>query len=535
MTQSQAPGIPRSEKVSISLIGPLWLWLALVLLVGTGVRLYRIWLFPFIGQGDPSSYVQLAGGLLEGKGLSESLQPPLYPILIAFFSLITRNIEVAALAAAFLPGMALIILVFFLCRLLFDELGALFAAAICAVSSPLIQLSTSALSESLFFAFILGGLIAGLYLRKKSSHVLAAITGLIWGLAYLTRPEGLVIGLGWFAVTIFLSRKSAAEKIVPRIWLTAVAVWLFVLFGNMAYIRFTTGAWTFSPKGTVNFIQGELESKYSTQPFGEAMARRSVFVTNANFDLMQYLRDNWPETIERYWHNLNTEREMVLSNLGYLLVALTAVYFFSKSFGIQDWHDNLYLATPLIWLAALPIFHLDPRYVTSSFPVFYICAGLGCVRILKWIEQSMQLSEKQVRVVAFSLLALAVFAGLYYDRNDLERIPFGYEHKELASWMNQNIAALKGQTIVATNYLVPFYTQSSWKQLPIDMNQSDLKAFALENNARYLVADATHLEMDSPDKPELLDLLNAATAHTGFRMIHQIPGAYPIVLYEIAP
>jgi 4-amino-4-deoxy-L-arabinose transferase-like glycosyltransferase len=90
-------------------------------------------------------------------------------------------------------GIALVALVWGLARALFDGRIALVAAAIAAVNPTLIAYCHYLWSETLFAVLATAGLLTVVHARQRESAALAAVAGVVFGAATLTREIGLPI------------------------------------------------------------------------------------------------------------------------------------------------------------------------------------------------------------------------------------------------------------------------------------------------------------------------------------------------------
>ena len=187
-------------------------WLAGIFLVGLALRL--IWVFytdtlPL--GGDPSWYFGVARNLYEGKGYvadhlvytetpiqdtKTAFWPPAYPVLLASmwkitgFSLMSAKILNATL------GALTVIAVYLLGTAMFHRKVGLCAAALFAVFPNAIAWTPLLFPEALFILTLvlaLWALAASTPESTRNTVLVAAVVGLLTGLAALTRGQGLVL------------------------------------------------------------------------------------------------------------------------------------------------------------------------------------------------------------------------------------------------------------------------------------------------------------------------------------------------------
>lgn len=202
------------------------------------------------GDGFPGSYYVVDRG-------PSALRAPGYPYFLgALYAISNDSITVGRLANAALGALA-IFLIYLIARRIWGQRIALLAAALAAVFPPLVLLSRELLSEPLFIALELGMVLCILEFRRLRELRWAALAGLLFGLATLTRNPGpalaipLIVGL--WVLRPRLSRQAvAAPSLALLCAVVAIAPWTvrnFVEFGRLIPVTSGTG---FAMAGTYN-------------------------------------------------------------------------------------------------------------------------------------------------------------------------------------------------------------------------------------------------------------------------------------------
>ncbi|HVP40012.1 MAG TPA: hypothetical protein VMS93_12600, partial [Candidatus Saccharimonadales bacterium] len=201
------------------------------------LRLWALRFQPF-PSFDTISYLQFAEAIRKGQAYV-SLFPPGYPALVALFQLgVHPGLRAAGLAAV-VCGALLPWPVWALARRALGAGWAWVPALAVALHPDLARLSAQAVSEPLFFLALYAGV-------ALAAAPLSA--GLLLGLAYATRPEGLVpmAALGLRQAWRGLRRASRWGGLVllsAGFLLLAVPCWI--------YFHATLGHWTLSPKAAI--------------------------------------------------------------------------------------------------------------------------------------------------------------------------------------------------------------------------------------------------------------------------------------------
>ena len=200
MKQHSIPSEASAENTRYSR----WLWA--ILLVGVVLRVLWWLTYNHAIENEGAEYARLAENLAAGIGYHgmyggpHVFFPPLYPILIAALSFVGIDLEIAARLISLAAGIGTIALVGYLAHRLFGEKTGLIATLLTACHPTMIALSVSTYSEGLYLCVALSAVVLTLSSIDKSSWQRAAVAGLVWGSAYLVRPEGLVFGVAFLAM-----------------------------------------------------------------------------------------------------------------------------------------------------------------------------------------------------------------------------------------------------------------------------------------------------------------------------------------------
>jgi len=202
------------------------------------------------GDGFPDSYYVLDRG-------PSALRAPGYPYFLgALYAISGNSVTVGRLANAAL-GALVVLLLYLIARRIWGRRIALLAAALVAVFPPLVLLSRELLSESLFIALELGMVLCILEFRRLRELRWAALAGLLFGLATLTRNPGpalaipLIVGL-WILRPRLSRRAVVAPALALLCAVLTIAPWTVrnaVEFGRLIPVTSGTG---FAMAGTYN-------------------------------------------------------------------------------------------------------------------------------------------------------------------------------------------------------------------------------------------------------------------------------------------
>jgi len=142
--------------------------------------------------GDAAQYVSIARALAAGEGFRmengfRSYRPPLYPLFLAPFYRLARDPVPAILVAQCILGALTCVLALRLAAMLAGAGAGLVAGCICSLSFELISANGRLMTETLFALLLTGSLLALVHWRRRPSLATALGSGLLLGLAILTR------------------------------------------------------------------------------------------------------------------------------------------------------------------------------------------------------------------------------------------------------------------------------------------------------------------------------------------------------------
>lgn len=190
---------------------------------------------------DWHNYIETAKAFLNGGTLEPSIVNifgPGYPAFLAAISMLTGWHTIYALVVQCLLSSLCVFGIYYITKeLLADRRTALVAALLLAISPLSISLANAFLSETFFTAALLGGLVLFVRGIKRGTVLPFLFSGVCFGVATLTRVQGLLLPfllLLWVILSHWVrpaTMKSYAPLLKGTLWLCLVA------FG-------IAGAWT---------------------------------------------------------------------------------------------------------------------------------------------------------------------------------------------------------------------------------------------------------------------------------------------------
>ncbi len=249
-----ADGVESRVATAADVRAALWA----IALVGAAVRIAAM--FFWTGAIDPegAEYARIAENLLSEhryRGIVtpgvELMFPPLYPLLIAAASYVVGNAELAARLVCVLSGSLLPVAMFAVASRIYDRRTSLWVAGTGALHPLLISASAWTYSEAPYMTVVMFGLYLTMGGLRGGRPIEYAGAGLVFGAAYLIRPEGLILPCiaAVFIAAVQWRTPSAALRRVALL----IGVFAVVAAPYVAFVSYYSGRLRFEGKTPINF------------------------------------------------------------------------------------------------------------------------------------------------------------------------------------------------------------------------------------------------------------------------------------------
>lgn len=489
--------------------------LAGLFVLALAIRLFLIQAQPHI-ESDGVSYAGSGAQLIEGRGFS-GIYPPFYPFMIGLFSLWFGDLELSGRLVSALYGAFLIFPLFFMARWAFGNKVALISCLLALAYPNLCQFSCAVISESTFMFLFMLGLITSWAAISRNQPPLYLLAGLIWGTAYLTRPEG--IGYVLFMILIILTNLIKEKRIRWLGYLFLLAAgFLIVSAPYLIYLKRDTGQWTIGRQAGMNLALGESVGR--NEDWGMAFEKCYFGLSEdgrqVGYEMMlarpkglgAYVLSHPAELARRYVVNLHLLNKYVIPGLfcPAVLILFGAGLFLGDP-GRTRKASVLFLA--LVPYLAFPFFIVDPRYFVPFVPIIIIWTARGIVeasaRIAELSKDSDSIAAERANrqgLVETALVAMVIISFIPFTFRSFLRNETGASvYKEAGSWIRSNLPP--GAVLVCRRPFLPFYSGKEQVVLPFAPLERIIQ-YARCKGADYLIADENELE-ERRDMRALLD------------------------------
>ena len=241
------------------------IWLAVLILAAGALRLgFGAWVVGWDAplKGDEIDYHTLAThvavgeGFLVGEGTPTARRPPGYPVVLSLAYRAFGPSEAVGRGLQVALGMVVVWLTFLVGRRFFETTTGFIAAAFAAVNPFLTFISGYLLTENLYMVLVMGAL-----LLLPGPHAfdgrLRSVLGaaVLLGLATLTRPTALLLGVALVLTCVVVGSGTAAQRLERGALAVVVFVALMVPWTLRNYSAF--GGWVgLTTHGGITFYQG---------------------------------------------------------------------------------------------------------------------------------------------------------------------------------------------------------------------------------------------------------------------------------------
>jgi len=478
-------------------------------------------------EHDGAYYAGLAAALAGGDrahGLSP-LWPPLYPALVAAATwLLARahaptpeTLELAARLVSVAAGIAGLALLRRWVRRIAGARVANVALALAAFHPRLVQFSASALTEMTFTTLVLAALVL-LPGPDTPSRRRDLGAGAAFGLAYLTRPEGVLLGAA-VGIALALGRGPRLRPAFALGMAALVVPWVL-------FVHSETGGFSLGEKGAYNFWR-EYRTEYRAHFAEPAGASERGFespelaraIPPPRIDVLGLVRAE-PWAIAG-----RTLRRLARIAAQSIPLACYPIYFGFALLGLPLLARRGVRPAAAI-LVALPVmyapFTADRRFFVPAVPWLLALAAAGIDRAAEWLAPP----PRRAALASGIAAALAVSGAAYSLVHPLmESAP---EHRAAGTWLRAAHVAAR-PIVMSRKPWVAFYAGGLVAELP-EGGLDSVLARVRRKRADVLVVDE---RWGVPTRPELAPLLDPHNAPAGFAVLRRIDSPERLVLYDV--
>ncbi len=546
--------------------------LLLICLAAAGLR---IWLLrePRVVWGDEPFYLWLGRNWITGQGFSftghaDVHHAPLFPMLSGLLYLVTGDMARASEVLYVLFGALLVLPMYAIGTEVYDRRTGYVAAVLTAVFPPLTAgiLHWGTMTEALYMFFVYSGLWAGLRTlrplwrkavpaqpgeapaedafaaQRQDPWWAYALAGLCFGLAYLTRPEGIgyAVVVGAFIVLLRAVRRRLWEKALWLKLLLMVAAFALAFVPYAYYVYLQTGAFMVSEKVGVTYltclglVHGDTAA-FDRATWGlDSTGLETFFFSPESYDvsmLQLVLADLRSFALIIVTNALDFVKTLIgWTMLPYLLLPAVFLGLFRRGWTRERTWKELYLVASFLPTMAFMFFFIQERYIVAMLPVFILWIAAGLLELSDWLMGTWVLLRSPaegpywhmpagLRVACEALPVLLIVAGLLalHPRVVAEVTNVGsvrMEHRWVGEALHDRLTR---DTVLMSRYpAIAFYADTRWVPTP-NASWPEILTYARHKGVHYMAIDERELRY----RPQLANLVTGEQVPAELERVYQ--------------
>ncbi len=513
------------------------------------LRVYFIFTSPYVSP-DGVQYIRLGYHLWHdgvyssgGAMFPDVIQPPLFPLLSGFFSLVLPPL-IAGKLASMVAGILLILVVYRFLDRIGTPLVAAIGAGVTAFHPGLISVSSQAVTESWYLLFLALMLFDGWFFLRQPSFRTGFRVGLWIALGFITRPEMIVFGLNYVGFLIPAALFLKKRKVLIRSWVILLpAVAGILLYAG--WVSGNLGYFTLSPK--VNFVR--IQSKlagisragnphkkiddpkrtayrafYRLAPDSVQLMSRALLYKNPQ--ALNWLNANRPASkkfkLKQLFRLLAGNAQKVAykmvtgMGLPVILALLAAMGFFF----LRERTFSVYLLWMCLPLAMYLFVHVEDRFLLGSWPMIVFPVSVTLEFFFKKVKR--WLRPQWAMLVLFAVTM--VFAGKAYQKM-MRGFQASNEMQAVANQLKNTI--MSPAVIVAREPQIIFFMDADFRVLPF-ASVPELLVYSQWQKADYLLFSDRDVKynprlsgiIQNPEKYMFSPVKKIKTSNHTYRLFH---------------
>jgi Dolichyl-phosphate-mannose-protein mannosyltransferase len=484
---------------------------------------------------DETAYLRSGLALVDGEGFVRNGRPelhfpPFVPLLLGLASKVFSNPHTGTVVLTCLASTVLIVPLALLARRIAGPVAGGATAWVAALgpglSTTFVNRGAGSEAEYVLLVVTALWLVVGAGDRRGWPRLAwAAGAGLLVGLAYLTRPEGLFVAVPLGAGVVGLAargthprdeggRRRLVRAVAPAAAAFAVPV-LACVVPYAAYLHGNTGQWELSAKTQdVSIEAWDAVARGDRRARDQELYRvdeTGLRLPTSRTSLPDLARDDPGGYLGIVGSNVRTLAELIVSPqqiLAWLLLPLPL--WGLAAFGAWRRRRSAPVAL-LLAVGSLPVttalaFFVQPRYLITAAALATVLVGVGVAAV----------SPRWRRPVVAGAVALLVLSSVQAFEG---QAGWGHptdqtDHMQAGRWIAANTRP--GDRIMARSMVVEYYARRPTVAIP-DADYEGILRFARHYGVQYLVLDQN---TTGRLRPQLV-LLQLFPRMPGVRLVHE--------------
>jgi len=538
------------------------IFLAVAFLAALILReLMYVRLFP-----DSVDYLTFAQNILNGIHhdgnitLARYRRPPLYPHLVALFSLSTSSpaylVEVGRQISIF-AGALLVLPIYVLGRSMLGRTAGITAVILVAITPEFLYYSGAVLAESLAILLVFTSMvILWVACSKKAGNFILLALGFLLGLAFLSRHlviGFLAIGLVWiiFSQMIILRFKRSKSALIRKSGLQVLMVligFFLTVAPQVLYLHSETGRWALAIDpmsiSAKNVAKAGEDVRYTrAYEAGASLtpdAERYVWEVKESPGLLSTIANHPRQYIKAYIATILRGYLPDTYPLPYpviiLILALVGVIALVREKKINELIFCLWGFMGYYLFLAL-FLNMRDRYMFPAYPFLLLAAGGGVAAAVKlpFCFLREEAWKKRARHAATGILLALIVAFLFPASAALTKKQNALANTEVFERLGRNLSKKieKGAVMFDRTPHLPYFSGGITASPPY-AEIADVLNFARKRGVDYWVVSSSYVPSL---RPQFSPILNPTNNHQGLIpvAVYNLSSEWIIIVYRILP
>lgn len=368
---------------------------------------------------------------------------PFYPFIAALFSLPGWSAEFGARLASLSLSIGLFFALIGIGNRLSEKKATMVGLIILSLSPVLVSLSFSVLTEPSYIALVYLGLLLLLMHSKELKIWPAALAGLVFGLAFLNRTEGIVflVGAPFFLGILSLWSDRSKQRIMAYLkWCTVFVVFFTILAGPQIWnVSQKMNRFAINGRQVWMQILNSADGKtYQEKIYGLSYSKKdtNLIYAQKNLDTNQDLvKKNSLTDVLNHIKNIminllllyQSKLGLLIGPIGFVLFGLGLLYLYQSGK-----RSEIVLIFSFLLLNLIPplAHNVATRHIAIIAPLIILMEGIGFMYLLDIASKSAQRHIGFIITVVLAMIVhLGVGSGLTLMRNVSNSQSYNYEYQ----------------------------------------------------------------------------------------------------------
>ncbi len=485
-----------------------------IFLAGLAVRIILFRNEVFIGN-NPAFFARLGKNLVEngryafGENFNMGIFfPPGYPLFVGIMNLFINDLFLSGKLVSLIASLITIFLFYLIGREIYNEEAGLFAAFAFAALPLALKMSVIGQTDALFYCFAFSAIYLFIISARKDNILLYIPAGLLTGMAYLTRPEGILLLLLPFLYSNGLNPFRNKKQIMKI--LIVFSLFILVISPYMLFLKKSTGRFSLSGKSSVATFIAEMKKSYHDlmNSEGNPDYDRPVYSLNKEKNQVRFFDENNRASfagfvvkhpgffLKKYGKNIIEEIKILFKLLVPIMLPLFFAFFYKDLF--RDRSRLIFILFPLMFFLVNPVILIMERHtlLTVLFLVFFSSIGFANSRpALSALFDFYgfgrdRLASFTVKNIKYIIIAVFILSTLpYLMFSNAVKTPYPIEEINAGYFLKNNISPeYEKLNVMSRQPWVSFYSGARFTWLPY-ADIADLVHFAKLYRVDYIVID----------------------------------------------